>query len=63
MDVVPSSISGRIIKYLEEDFTGYEIPETLPKYNLLKSNHIKSNLLSHEMGKFLDELGIKHNPN
>ena len=53
VDVVPSSISGRIIKCLEEDFTGYEIPETFPKYN-------RSNLLSHEMEKFLDELGIKH---
>ncbi|XP_029191699.2 uncharacterized protein K02A2.6-like [Acropora millepora] len=53
VDVVPSSISGRIIKCLEEDLTGYGIPETLPKYN-------RSNLLSHEMEKFLDELGIKH---
>ncbi|XP_015766810.1 PREDICTED: uncharacterized protein K02A2.6-like [Acropora digitifera] len=53
VDVVPSSISGRIIKCLEEDLTSYGIPETLPKYN-------GSNLLSHEMEKFLDELGIKH---
>lgn len=53
VDVVPSSISGRIIKCLEEDLTSYGIPETFPKYN-------RSNLLSHEMEKFLDELGIKH---
>ena len=52
-DVVPSSISGGIIKCLEEDLTGYGIPETFPKYN-------RSNPLSHEMEKFLDELGIKH---
>ena len=51
--VVPSSISGRIIKCLEEDLTGYGISETLPKYS-------RSNLLRHEMAKFLDELGIKH---
>ena len=53
VDVVPSSISDRIIKCLEEDLTSYGIPETFPKYN-------SSNLLSNEMEKFLDELGIKH---
>ena len=42
-----------IIKCLEKHFTRHGIPETLRTDN-------GSNLVSHEMEEFLDELGIKH---
>ena len=52
-DVVRNTSSSTIIKCLEKHFTGHGIPETLRTDN-------GSNLVSHEMEEFLDELGIKH---
>lgn len=53
VDVVRNTSSSTIIKCLEKHFTRHGIPETLRTDN-------GSNLVSHEMEEFLDELGIKH---
>ena len=53
VDVVRNTSSGSIIRCLEKHFTRHGIPETLRTDN-------GSNLVSHEMEEFLDELGIKH---
>ena len=53
VDVVRNTSSSSIIKYLEKHFNRHGIPETLRTDN-------GSNLVSHEMEEFLDELGIKH---
>lgn len=53
VDVVRNTASSVIIKCLEHHFTRHGIPETLRTDN-------GSNLVSHEMEEFLDELGIKH---
>ena len=53
VDVVRNTSSSTIIKCLEEHFARHGIPETLRTEN-------GSNLVSHEMEEFLDELGIKH---
>jgi len=52
-DVVRNTSSSTIIKCLEKHFTRHGIPETLRTDN-------GSNLVSHEMEEFLDELGNKH---
>ena len=53
VDVVRNTSSIAIIKCLEKHFTRHGIPETLRTDN-------GSNLVSHEMEEFLDELEIKH---
>ena len=54
MDVVRNTTSSSlIIKCLKKHFTHHRIPGTLQMDN-------GSNLVSHEMEEFLDELGIKH---
>ena len=53
VDFVANTTSGSIIKCLEKHSTQHGIPETLRTDN-------GSNLVSHEMEEFLDELGIKH---
>ena len=53
VDVVRTTTGGSIIKCLEKHFTRHGIPETLMTDN-------GSNLVSHEMEIFFDELGIKH---
>ena len=53
VDFVGNTTSGSIIKCLEKHFTQHGIPETLRPDN-------GSNLVSHEMEEFLDEMGIKH---
>ena len=53
LDVVRRTTSNGIIRCLENHFTRHGIPETLRTDN-------GSNLVSHEMEEFLDELGIKH---
>ena len=53
VDVVRNTTSSAIIRCLENHFTRHGIPETLRTDN-------GSNLVSHEMEEFLDELGIKH---
>ena len=53
VDVVRNTSSSTIIKCLEKHFTRHGIHETLRTDN-------GSNLVSHEMEEFLDELGIKH---
>ena len=53
LDVVRNTSSSTIINCLEKHFTRHGIPETLRTDN-------GSNLVSHEMEDFLDELGIKH---
>ena len=53
VDVVRNPTSSAIIRCLENHFTRHGIPETL-------RTDIGSNLVSHEMEEFLDELGIKH---
>ena len=51
--MVRNTTSTAIIRCLENHFTRHGIPETLRTDN-------GSNLVSHEMEEFLDELGIKH---
>ena len=53
VDAVRNTSGSTIIKCLEKHFTRGGIPETLRIDN-------ESNLASHEMEEFLDDLGIKH---
>ena len=53
VDVVRSTTSSAIIRCFENHFTRHGISEALRTEN-------GSNLVSHEMEEFLDELGIKH---
>ena len=53
MYVVRNTSSSTTIKCLKKHFTCHGIPETLRTDN-------GSNLVSHEIEEFLDELGIKH---